>query len=1106
MSLNLPRVRNYLQNFDLQKLFVEELGWDRHAATVSVTVDGQTYGLRAFAQKRGVHILECPPDASGRIPDYDTRRKIEQQVSRSAYEHLIIFMDGAKTTQVWQWVARQPGQPAGYREHGYTPAAQPGDALIQKLAAITIPLSEEEAIDLTGTIRRLRDAFDRDRVTKRFYDHFQREHAKFLAFIKGITDQGDLEWYASLMLNRLMFVYFIQQKRFLDNNRDYLQDRLRQVQARRGKGKFQTFYRYFLLCLFHEGFARQSRDRQLSPDLADLLGQVPYLNGGLFDVHELETKHPNIDIPDEAFERLFGFFAQYEWHLDTRPLRNDREINPDVLGYIFEQYINRKQMGAYYTKEDITEYISKNTIIPHLFDAARKKCAVAFQPGSAVWRQLADNPDCYLYPAMRRGVIDDAGEVIPLLAEIQKGLTDVGRREGWNRAADPDYALPTETWREHVARRRRCLEVREKLADGQITQINDLITYNLGIRQLAEDTITACEGPELLRAFYQAICGVSVLDPTCGSGAFLFAALNVLKPLYEACLDRMQAFVDDLDRSGQAHSPKKFEDFRRILADVARHPNRDYFILKSIIVHNLYGVDIMEEAVEICKLRLFLKLVAQIDRVQELEPLPDIDFNIRPGNALVGFASLEEVTQTAKDTLGIVQAEVNRIVEEAEVVERAFQAFRDMQTVYGMEAPLFTTAKVELRKRLDSLRGELDRYTAGEYGVAPDKPKDFEKWHSTHLPFHWFAEFYGIMARGGFDVIIGNPPWVEYPKVRREYTVRGYLTEPCGNLHGICTERGLSIRSPHGRMSFIVQLPMVSSSRMVTVRSVLRQSSADLHVMPFDDRPGKLFEGLEHCRSVIWLSLGKGGRVDAAAGLHTTRYQRWPTEVRPFLFQTVEYASPVGGLIFPHQFPKYANQLEAEVFAKVKAAGVGTVGDLVSKRETEAFIFYQEATQYWVKATVGLPYYAKNGKVGAPAHGRYLYFAKLETARAVCALIHSSLFYAYFIAYGDCFHLSDTLVRNFPAFRGLAVDATLARLGAGLMKALKAGAERKTIQTRDGHTIAYDEYYGRKAKETIDEIDRLLAKHYGFTDEELGFVISYDAKYRMGQDDSADDD
>ena len=83
--------------------------------------------------------------------------------------------------------------------------------------------------------------------------------------------------------------------------------------------------------------------------------------------------NPKIDIPDEAFERIFDFFDQYEWHLDTRPLRNDKEINPDVLGYIFEKYINQKQMGAYYTKEDITDYISQNTIIPYLFDEAAEE-------------------------------------------------------------------------------------------------------------------------------------------------------------------------------------------------------------------------------------------------------------------------------------------------------------------------------------------------------------------------------------------------------------------------------------------------------------------------------------------------------------------------------------------------------------------------------------------------------------------------------------------------------------------------------------------------------------------------------------------------------------
>jgi len=319
MTLSIPRVRHYLQQWELEKLFIEELGWDRHSGQLAVQVDGQTYALRAFAEKRGVQVFVCQPDTTGQIPDRSIRGKIEKQVTRSAYEHLIIFVNAARTTQFWQWVARQPGQPAAYREHSYHPQHHSGDALIQKLQALTIPLNEEDAIDLTGTVHKLRDAFDRDRVTKKFYERFKQEHAAFLDFIKGITEQGDREWYASLMLNRMMFVYFIQRKEFLDGDRNYLKNRLRAVQQRQGKGKFLSFYRYFLVCLFHEGLSKQPAQRALSPDLVALLGDVPYLNGGLFELHALEQKYQEVDIPDEAFEKLFAFFDQYEWHSIRAP-------------------------------------------------------------------------------------------------------------------------------------------------------------------------------------------------------------------------------------------------------------------------------------------------------------------------------------------------------------------------------------------------------------------------------------------------------------------------------------------------------------------------------------------------------------------------------------------------------------------------------------------------------------------------------------------------------------------------------------------------------------------------------------------------------------------
>src|SRR5262249_22479321 len=156
--------------------------------------------------------------------------------------------------------------------------------------------------------------FDVERVTKRFYDRFQKEHAAFLKFIAGITESADREWYASVMLNRLMFVYFVQRKGFLDGDHDYLRNRLSRTRAEHGKDKFYSFYRYFLLRLLHEGLGGKARTQELEK----LVGRIPYLNGGLFDVHELEKSDrygKAIQIPDKAFEHIFDYFDQYQWHL-----------------------------------------------------------------------------------------------------------------------------------------------------------------------------------------------------------------------------------------------------------------------------------------------------------------------------------------------------------------------------------------------------------------------------------------------------------------------------------------------------------------------------------------------------------------------------------------------------------------------------------------------------------------------------------------------------------------------------------------------------------------------------------------------------------------------
>ena len=662
------------------------------------------------------------------------------------------------------WVRREQGKPLAARTHEFN-RGQPGDSLLQKLQILYVSLEEEEAgLSTVAVAGRARAAFDIERVTKAFYRDFDTHRKAFLKFIDGIGEVADREWYASVMLNRLMFVYFIQRKGFLDGDHNYLRNRLDRCQKEQGKDKFYTFYRYFLLRLFHEGFGKRRKDR--APDLEKLLGNIPYLNGGLFDVHELEKPDrygKDIQIPDKAFERVFDYFDQYQWHLDERPLRADNEINPDVLGYIFEKYINQKQMGAYYTKEDITEYISKNTVLPFLFDAARAKCKVAFENpnGPTVWDLLRENPDRYIYPAVRHGADKN------FRPEIAAGLDTtkpnlIERRKAWNKPAPGEYALPTEIWREVVARRQRYEEVRKKLAAGEVREVNDFITLNLDLRQFAQDVIQNCEGPDLLMAFWQAITTITVLDPTGGSGAFIFAALNILEPLYEACLDRMEAFLAEWGENGRKAHPNYHKKFTEVLARVDAHPNRRYFVLKSIILNNLYAVDIMEEAVEICKLRLFLKLAAQVepDATRDnlgIEPLPDIDFNIRAGNTLVGYATYDEVKRAVTSTLDFDNA-MEKIAVKAADLQQTFDKFRQLQTEGDGSVP--AADKLELQKRLKALEDELNRHLAGEYGVKVSDKVAYAKWVKSHQPFHWFIQFYGILNSGGFDVIIGNPPYV----------------------------------------------------------------------------------------------------------------------------------------------------------------------------------------------------------------------------------------------------------------------------------------------------------------------------------------------------------
>ena len=471
----------YIKEIDFKGLFITEMGWNRfhgQADIQPIEIDGTEYRMKTIAERNGFQIIICPVNT---IPTTSVCRKIDFKLRKNANDYICIFY--IPDSEHHQWMA--PIKTIEKRDIVTVEyeTADKADFLFSKIDALSFDLAETTTI--VDVKERIQGTFavNSEKITKDFYAGFKKEHKAFADFITGIDDHivakdnRNKQWYTSVMLNRLMFCYFIQKKGFLDGDFDYLQRKLKWVRKEQGEDRFfKSFYRGFLSELFHDGLNAPLHDAEFERKY----GRIPYLNGGMFDEHQLERDYADIDISDEAFIRLFNFFDTWRWHLDTRITASGKDINPDVLGYIFEQYINdRAQMGAYYTKEDITEYIGKNCIIPFLMDKTAQKSDKAFTPNGFVWQSLRKSGDRYIYDAVKKGYSEDWQQLIPENIVIGIDVTTpnlLERRSAWNTKTIEKFALPTEIWRETIERLQRCESILNKIQNGEITHINDFIT------------------------------------------------------------------------------------------------------------------------------------------------------------------------------------------------------------------------------------------------------------------------------------------------------------------------------------------------------------------------------------------------------------------------------------------------------------------------------------------------------------------------------------------------------------------------------------------------------------------------------------------------------
>jgi len=538
----------------------------------------------------------------------------------------------------------------------------------------------------------LRQRFSIEVVNKEFFDkYFKFFNELWEAILNQIRSEDKAlqkaKESALQILNRLIFVYFIQKKKewfsFIPDGKNIIDFIVGEYKNH--KKDNNTFYEYWLRALFLKTFNRKISELKSFPyrehfpnRIIEILAKMPYLNGGLFEENEYDRLP--FEIEDDLIFRIIDFLNTYNFTIiENLPTDIEVAINPEVIGKIYEKFVNLETNpilrekydregsteGVIYTEEDEINFMVKNSLKHYL------------QNNSSL---SLDRIYSFLY--------------------------------------DEDF------------------------------EVKDSEEYEL-LKQLIED--------------------VKIIDPACGSGSFLIGAVNTLYILH-----------------------KKLQHFD------PEHKYSDYGLKRHIIENNIYGVDVMEWAVKITELRLWLFLIVESDlKPEELKTsplLPNLSFKIRQGDTLIdslsenysyimerGF-SLSNSMKTKIENLKKEKLKFHRSEKDSlkryEIEQMEKGIFREIinekksilkrkkeeteRELKSLESPTFFAQenksdkkekiKKDITKTINSIENELSVLEKIELLLSKEKK-----------PFVWdidFVEIFYGREDPGFDIVIGNPPYI----------------------------------------------------------------------------------------------------------------------------------------------------------------------------------------------------------------------------------------------------------------------------------------------------------------------------------------------------------
>ena len=557
-----------------------------------------------------------------------------------------------------------------------------------RISKIRVPEEEISELELQKNHDK---AFDVDQVTDAFFDEFKTVFNRFKSHL--VDQTGDNKWahdFTLQFMNRLIFVYFIQKKRWLGNDSEFIKSYWQTYQQ--SNQPADTFVSNWLKVLFFEAFNQKfSHPVWLPQKYQSVLQMAPYLNGGLFkEIPDLDGLY-SVQITDDVFSVVFKFLQSYNFTItEDSPLDVEVAVDPEMIGRIYESMT--------FVEGDVNK---------------------AHDNGIVYTPRIEITLMCRL--ALVRRFINEFGD--KYRNQFYRLLFAI---------SDEDKAN----------------------ADQEVADINLWPQIDQFIRTL------------------------TVIDPAAGSGSFLVGMLTILTDLS-----------------------------RRANSQLGTHED-DFTIKKRIIGQSLYGVDVMDWAVHVCELRLWLQLVVETELKPEqltLEPLlPNLNFKVRCGDSLVqevgdvnmSHLKLADLSTQLKGKLNQFKGEKLKFYN-----NESGRQYKSEHQIEHAELDIFKEILAEQIQKIDAKIRSIQltiRQAGTQVSLLGDEPPEqssmlkqsYEKqiaelnqtreriataYHQLKdkkdIPFVWEVSFVEIFEgdKKGFDIVVGNPPYVRSELIANPY-------------------------------------------------------------------------------------------------------------------------------------------------------------------------------------------------------------------------------------------------------------------------------------------------------------------------------------------------